>query len=266
LDPLVAESQLASYRTIMGVGRAPFLLLLMAGVGCASAKEPPVRIFAAASTREAIEKIAHSFQDQTGLAVEPNFGASSTLARQIERGADADLFLSADESWADFLADKGLVKKRRELLSNRLVLIVPVKSPAKIQSIDDLAGPAIKRLALAGPQVPAGTYAREALTHAGLWERLQDRVIEGGDVRQALAYVDREEAEAGIVYATDAMGSAKVRVAFKIDSRLHAPIRYPLVLIRQQQEKANTLRFYNFLGSPEAEKIFRDAGFGILPE
>src|SRR4029077_4178716 len=143
----------------------------------------------------------------------------------MERGADADLFLSADETWADFLADKELVERRRELLSNRLVVIVPAKSPAKIQSLDDLAGPAIKRLALAGSQVPAGTYAREALAHAGIWERLKDRVIEGGDVRQALAYVDREEAEAGIVYATDVIGSAKVRVAVEIDSRLHAPIR-----------------------------------------
>jgi molybdate transport system substrate-binding protein len=266
LIPVVAESQLASYRTIMGVGRAPILLLLMAGVGCASAKEPPLRIFAAASTREAIEKIAQSFQDQTGLAVETNFGASSTLARQMERGADADLFLSADETWADFLADKGLVERRRELLSNRLVVIEPAKSPVKIQSLDDLAGPAIKRLALAGPQVPAGTYAREALTHAGIWERLKDRVIEGGDVRQALAYVDREEAEAGIVYATDVIGSAKVRVAVEIDSRLHAPIRYPLVLIRRRQEKPDALRFYDFLASPEAEKIFRNAGFGFVPE
>src|SRR5436305_1272814 len=142
----------------MGVGRAPILLLLMAGVGCASAKEPPLRFYAAASTREAIEKIAQSFQDQTGLAVEANFGASSTLARQIERGADADLFLSADETWADFLVDKGLVERRQDLLTNRLVVIVPANSPARIQSLDDLAGPAIKRLALAGPQVPAGTY------------------------------------------------------------------------------------------------------------
>jgi molybdate transport system substrate-binding protein len=262
--PVVAESQLALYRTIMGVRRAPILLLLMAGVGCASAKEPPVRIFAAASTREAIEQIAQSFQDQTGLAVETNFGASSTLARQIERGADANLFLSADSEWAVFLANKGLVDRQRDLLSNRLVVIVPAKSATKIQTLDELAGPEIMRLALAGPQVPAGRYARDALTHAGIWDRLQDRVIEGGDVRQALAYVDREEAEAGIVYATDVIGSSKVRAVLEIDSRLHAPIRYPLVLIRRQQDKPDALRFYDFVASPEAGKVFHNAGFEFL--
>jgi molybdate transport system substrate-binding protein len=250
----------------MNVGRATILALLMASVGCAAAKEQPIRVFAAASTREAIEQIAQTFHDQTGLAVETNFGASSTLARQIERGADADLFLSADENWADFLADKGLVDRREDLLSNKLVVIVPAKTAEKFRSLDDLAGPDIKRLALAGPQVPAGTYAREALTHAGIWDRLQDRVIEGGDVRQALAYVDREEAEAGIVYATDVLGSSKVRVALEIDSQLHSPIRYPLVLIRREQGNSAGRCFYDFLASPEARKVFRDAGFGILPE
>ena len=250
----------------MNVGRATVLSLLMASVGCAAAKEPPIRIFAAASTREAVERIGQTFQEQTGLAVETSFGASSTLARQIERGADADLFLSADETWADFLADKGLIDRRRDLLSNRLVVIVPVKSTAKIQSLDDLAGPGITRLALACPQVPAGTYAQEALIHAGIWDRLQDRVIEGGDVRQALAYVDREEAEAGIVYTTDVIGSSKVRVVLEVDSRLHAPIRYPLVLIRREQERPSAGRFYDYLASPEAREVFRDAGFAVLPK
>jgi len=263
---LVAKGHMASYRTTMSVGRTAVLSLLIAIVGCAGAKQQPVRIFAAASTREAVDRIAQTFQEQTGLAVETNFGASSTLARQIERGADADLFLSADESWADFLADKGLVDLRKDLLGNHLVVIVPAKSPVELQSLDDLAGPNIKRLALAGPQVPAGTYAREALVHAGIWDKLRDRVIEGGDVRQALAYVDREEAEAGIVYATDVVGSSKVRVALEVNPRLHAPIRYPLVLIRQEQERASARRFYNFLASPKAEEDFRSAGFGVLAE
>ena len=250
----------------MNVRRTIVLSLLMAGVGCAGSKNPPVRIFAAASTREAVERIAQTFQEQTGVAVETNFGASSSLARQIERGADADLFLSADENWADFLADKGLIDRRHNLLSNRLVVIVPAKSTTKIESLDDLTGLEITRLALAGSHVPAGTYAREALTHAGIWDRLRDRVIEGGDVRQALAYVDREEAEAGIVYATDVIGSSKVRVALEVDSRLHAPIRYPLVLIRREQERPSARRFYDYLASPEAGEVFRDAGFGVLPE
>src|SRR5438093_13600173 len=148
---------MASYRTTMNVGRRIILSLLMAGGGCAGSKNPPVRIFAAASTREAVERIAQTFQEQTGVAVETNFGASSSLARQIERGADADLFLSADENWADFLADKGLIDRRHNLLSNRLVVIVPAKSTTKIESLDDLMGLGITRLALAGSHVPAGT-------------------------------------------------------------------------------------------------------------
>jgi molybdate transport system substrate-binding protein len=250
----------------MTVGRITCFSLMLAGVGCAAPKEPPIHIFAAASTREAVDQIAQTFQNQTGLAVETNFGASSSLARQIERGADADLFLSADEAWADFLVEKGLVDRRRDLLSNRLVVIIPAKSAMKIQSLQDLADSNVTRLALAGSQVPAGTYAREALTHAGIWNRLRDRVIEGGDVRQALAYVVREEAEAGIVYATDVVGSSKVHVRLEIDSRLHTPIRYPLALIRMDHERPAARRFYDFLGSPEAEEVFRKAGFGFLPE
>ena len=250
----------------MIVGRIIYLSLMLASAGCAAAKEPPVRIFAAASTREAVEQIAQTFQSQTGRAVETNFGASSSLARQIERGADADLFLSADENWADFLADKGLIDRRRDLLSNRLVVIVPAKSTTKIESLDDLMGLGITRLALAGSHVPAGTYAREALVQAGIWDRLQDRVIAGDDVRQALTYVDREEAEAGIVYATDVIGSSKVRVALEINSRLHAPIRYPLVLIRREQQRPPSRRFYDYLASHEAREIFRNAGFGVVSE
>src|SRR5207253_3639381 len=118
----------------------------------------------------------------------------------------------------------------------------------------------------AGPQIPAGAYARDALRHAGIWDRLQDRVIEGGDVRQALAYVDRGEADAGIVYATDVMGSSKVQIVLEVDSRLHTPIRYPLILIRGEHERPAGRGFYDFLGSPEAEDVFRKAGFGFLPE
>jgi molybdate transport system substrate-binding protein len=250
----------------MIVGRITCLALMLALAGCSRTKEPPIRIFAAASTRETVDQIAQTFQNQTGMAVETNFGASSSLARQIERGSDADLFLSADKAWADFLVEKGLVEERRDLLSNRLVVVIPAKSILKIQSLEDLTNSRIERLALAGRQVPAGAYAREALTRAGIWDRLRDRVIEGGDVRQALAYVDRGEAEAGIVYATDVAGSSKVQVALEIDSRLHTPIRYPLALIRMDHERSAARRFYDFLGSPEAGDVFRKAGFGFLPE
>jgi len=231
--------------------------------GCSGPKPESISVFAAASTREVIEQLAADFQKETGIAVTANFGPSSGLARQIEQGANADLFLSADESWADYLADKGLVAERRDLLTNKLVVIVPVEGALAIKEMADLTKPEIHRLALAGKAVPAGTYSRKALQSAGLWDQLKDRVVEGGDVRAALAYVTRGEAEVGMVYATDAAGNSKVRIALEVNPKLHDPIRYPLVLIKQDQPHPAARRFYDYLISEHAIEIFTHAGFGM---
>ena len=152
-----------------------------------------------------------------------SFAASSTLARQIEQGADADLFLSADERWADFLSEKGLADQRRDLLANRLVIVCPTTQSIHLDRVADLAGSEVKRLALALDPVPAGHYAREALEKAGIWEQVKGRVREAGDVRATLAIVERDEADAGIVYATDAVTSKKVRMVLEVPEDLHAP-------------------------------------------
>jgi molybdate transport system substrate-binding protein len=233
--------------------------------GCGSPQTAPVTLFAAASTRDALHDVIADFQNQTGTRVELNTGASSTLARQIEEGAGADLFLSADEAWADHLVDCGLVAERRDLLSNRLVVIVPAEHSPAVNDLADLAGPAVTRLALAGPSVPAGRYARQALTKAGLWERLKDRVRQGGDVRATLAYVVRGEADAGVVYATDARGSSAVRVAVRIKEDLHTPIRYPLVLVRREAMKPEARSLYDYLHSEAAAAVFRRYGFDLVP-
>jgi len=246
-------------------GCGPILVLLGFLAGCSGPKKEAVNVFAAASTREVIEQLAADFQKETGTVVNVNFGPSSGLARQIEHGADADLFLSADESWADYLANKDLVVDRRDLLTNQLVVIVPADSSTTIKSLSDLAKPDIHRLALAGPAVPAGTYARKALQTAGLWNQLEDRVVEGSDVRAALAYVTRGEAEAGLVYATDAAGSSKVHIALAVKPELHDPIRYPLALLKRDSNKPAARRFYDYLGSPHATQVFTNAGFGIAP-
>jgi molybdate transport system substrate-binding protein len=225
-----------------------------------------------------MEQLAADFQNETGIAVTLNFGPSSGLARQIEQGANADLFLSADESWADYLAEKGLVDQRRDLLTNKLVVIMPadsspsplreegrVRGQLTIRSLADLTEPEIHRLALAGKAVPAGMYARKALQSAGLWDQLKDRVVEGGDVRAALAYVTRGEAEAGMVYATDAAGNPQVRVVLEVNPDLHDPIRYPLVLIKQERSHPAARRFYDYLSSAHATEVFTHAGFGVVP-
>jgi molybdate transport system substrate-binding protein len=230
--------------------------------GCAGRKPDSITVFAAASTREVMERLAADFQKETGAPVTLNFGPSSGLARQIEQGANADLFLSADKSWADYLADKNLVAERRDLLTNKLVIIVPADSARSIKTLADLTQPEIHRIALAGPAVPAGTYARKALQNAGLWDQLKDRVVEGSDVRAALAYVTRGEAEAGLVYATDAAGNSKVWIALEVDPKLHDPIRYPLVLLKQDTLQPAARRFYDYLTTPHAAQVFTDAGFG----
>jgi molybdate transport system substrate-binding protein len=232
-------------------------------VGCAPTRPEPVRIYAAVSTQEAIQQLAADFQAETGISVEANLGASSDLARQIAHGGAADLFLSADEVWADYLADKGLTAQPRDLLTNRLVVVVPADSALAVDNLRDVTGPEVHRLALAGEVVPAGRYAREALRRAGVWDRIRDRVLDGGNVRETLTFVARREAEAGLVYATDAAASERVRVALPVPPDLCPPIRYPLVLIRGEQEKAVAGQFFDYLFSEHAAALFRQHGFGV---
>lgn len=243
--------------------RWPVLLLLCA-LGCQPARPRNVSISAAASTREAIIEIANLFHKQGGPVVTINTGPSSALARQIELGEDADLFLSADEDWANDLEKNGLVAERCDLLGNRLVVVVPEPSTLPIKQLADVALPALRRLALAAPAVPAGHYARETLNRAGLWDKVKDRVLQGSDVRATLAYVVRGEAEAGFVYATDALAVKGVRVAVKVDPALHQPIRYPLVLIKRAAPLPAARDFYEMLQSKAAADCFRRHGFEVL--
>jgi molybdate transport system substrate-binding protein len=238
---------------------------LLSLAGCSPSKPQAVAVFAAVSTKEALEQIGRDFEVETGTQVNCNPAASSTLARQIEQGAGADVFLSADERWADYLADKGLVAERRDLLANRLVVVTPADRPMKLQNLADLASGDVKHLALALDPVPAGHYARASLKNAGVWDRVKDRVREAGDVRATLTIVTRGEAEAGLVYATDAATSDKVRVALEVPEDLHPPIRYPVVLVRRTGGSPAARAFYDFLGGAKAAAHFRKAGFRVLP-
>lgn len=197
--------------------------------------------------------------------VSASFAASSTLARQIERGAPADLYLSADTEWADYLQQRDLLvaESRGNLLGNRLVLIVPV-SDTRIVDLDDdfdLAGLlGDGRLAVGDPDhVPAGRYARRALETLGLWRGIQDRLARAGDVRAALALVQRGEASFGIVYETDAVAAEGVRIAGLFPPDSHPPIVYPVALVAGADPSAQ--KFLWFLKGPQAAKIFRRHGF-----
>jgi molybdate transport system substrate-binding protein len=224
-------------------------------------------VFAAASTTNALNEIKAQFTKDSGVAVQTSYAASSTLAQQIVHGAEADLFISADTKWADFLAKKDQVARQQDLLGNRLVIVVPADSKIEVKKPDDLLAAGIEHLALGEPQsVPAGIYAKQALTKLGLWDRLKAKVVSAEDVRHALTYVETGSADAGIVYATDAAISKKVKVAVEMSENLTGPVRYPLVLLKHGDGSAAAKAFYRHLSSPAAAKVFQKYGFTVLSE
>ncbi len=232
---------------------------------CIAVAQPvaTVTVFAAASLTDSLTAVADAYKAKTGITVTLSFGASSTLARQIDQGARADIFLSADTDWMDFLQRNGLVAGRKYLLGNRLVLIAAMNSKAapRIAPHFDLAGAlGDGRLALADPaSVPAGKYAKAALTSLGVWDSVASKVAPAENVRVALEYVARGEAPFGIVYATDARVSPSVKVVGIFPEGSHAPITYPVALTKSASPAAKD--FLVFLSGSSARAIFRRAGF-----
>ena len=240
------------------------LAAVIAGCGGGQGKDGPVLALVAASTKDAVQEVAADFAREGGGEVRLNADDSSKLAVQVTQGAPAHLFLSANEKWADFVKDEGFAQDVTPLLGNALVLVVPKENPAGVAAPRDLAGPRVKRLAVAGPTVPAGIYARQALKSLGLWDAVAGRVVSGENVRVTLAYVERGEAEAGIVYATDARISGRVRQVSEFGPGTHDPVRYPLVLLKAGQGHPAARRFYEFLQSPRAAAVFQKYGFTRL--
>lgn len=220
------------------------LLFLLVFSACARSSE--VQVFAAASLTDALREIGANYQRETGEKVVFNFGASSTLARQIDEGAPADLFLSADEAKMD-LVD---VSERVSVLSNTLVIV-----GEGIRSPRDLAG---KRIAIAEPSsVPAGIYAKEYLTRIGLWDAIAPNVVPTENVRAALAAVDSGNVDAAIVYKTD----AKERFAFEVPRDEGPRISYPFAILKNAAHRDGATRFLAYLRSKPALDIFRKHGF-----
>ena len=246
---------------------AAAILIAAAAPACGGREESPSSIlfFAAASTQDAVREISTRFEAESQVPVTLNFAASSTLAQQILAGAGGDLFLSANVHWVEEVMTKGLASRRRDLLGNRLVIIAPPGSGLRLRKPSGLLDPKIARLSLADPEgVPAGIYARDALRRLGLWQSLQSKVVRGSDVRQALFFVERGEAEAGIVYATDLRISEAVQPLLELDTASSRPIVYPLLLLKSPGEAAK--RFFEYLSSPESAEVFRRFGFSVLPD
>ena len=239
-----------------------FALLMPALTACGeiadSRTEGPV-VLAASSLQESLEAVGEAWAAKGHTAPVLSFAASSALARQVEQGAPADIFVSADEDWMDALAGDGLLRDgtRGDILSNRLVLIAPKGAP--IRGLADLGD---GRLALADPAaVPAGKYARAALESLGRWRAVEPRVVPAENVRAALALVESGEAALGIVYVTDARASDAVQVLETFPASSHPPIRYPAaVLAGSTHPEAKAFRA--FLDSADAQAIFARHGFG----
>jgi molybdate transport system substrate-binding protein len=241
-------------------------LLLVAAPLVASAAD--VTVFAAASLTNALQKVSDSYKAKTGQTVAMSFAASSVLAKQIEASGGSDMFVSADKDWMDYLDNKGLIahETRKNLLGSHLVLIAPAASSIKVMIAPhfDLSGAlGGGRLSVADPDsVPAGKYAKAALTTLGIWSMVADHLVIAENVRVALAYVARGEAPLGIVYTTDAMADPKVKIVDTFPDNTHQPIVYPVALTRDAKPAAKA--FLDYLGGPEAAAIFSKAGFNVL--
>jgi molybdate transport system substrate-binding protein len=228
------------------------------------AQAPPLVIFAAASLKNALDEIL------TGQGVRVSYGASSLLARQIEQGAPADLYFSADLDWMDYLAGKGLIRagSRIDLLGNRLALIAPKNAPHALRLVPGVdLSKALGwdgRLAMANVEaVPAGKYGGAALQWLGAWEAVRSRLAQTDNVRAALALVARREAPLGVVYASDAVAEPTVQVLGLFPENSHPPIIYP-VAITQGSRHPGAASMIDRLRGPAAQKIFEAQGFSVL--
>ena len=242
-----------------------FAAAVLAVAVSAGAWAADVTFFAAASLSSALPEIAAAYKHDTGKTVTFSFAASSVLARQIEASPGADIFMSADTDWMDYLDNRGLVDHatRKTLLATHLVLIAPAGSSIalKIAPHVDILG-ALKggRLAVADPDsVPAGKYAKSALTSLGVWNGVVDHLAQAENVRVALAYVARGETPLGIVYTTDALAEPKVKIVDTFPDKTHAPIVYPAALTKEAKPEAKA--FLDYLSGPQARAIFVKYGF-----
>jgi molybdate transport system substrate-binding protein len=231
-------------------------------------KSSEVLISAAASTKELMEALAAEFSKKSKAKVKTNPGPSSGLANQIIAGAPAHLFLSANREWAAKVAQADLAESSADLLTNKLVLIVPKGNPGGVTKPDDLLSAQVKRIALAGEKVPAGVYADQALTKLDLHEKLTaaGKIARAQDVRGALSFVQRGEAEAGIVYSTDVALATGVETVYEFDPALHDEIVYVLVLLRHGAKNTDAMSFFEYLQTQGADDIYAQAGFSRIKQ
>jgi molybdate transport system substrate-binding protein len=249
--------------------RVLFIALFVLGVIIsqpAFASRSEIVVSAAASLTDAFTDIGKLYEKaHPGVSVKFNFASSGALAAQIEQGAPVDVFASASVDFMDRLAKKTLIvaSTRKNIASNRLVVVVPESSKLRIKSLTDLKSNEIRYIAIGAPEsVPAGKYSKEALQKLGLWDTLKDKLVYGSDVRQVRTYVDRGEAEAGFVFRTDVPAKG-LRQAYLVPASLHAPIVYCAAAINQSTNLIEAKAFARFLLSRDGRRMMAKYGFGM---
>lgn len=227
--------------------------------------DPPLIVFAAASLTNALQEVGDDFTKNSSIPVKFSFAASSALARQIENGAPADVFFSADIEWMDYLQSRKQIQipTRHDVLGNHLVLVAPAESKIVLKigphfALAKMLGTG--RLATGDPDsVPVGRYARESLSTLGVWNEVEGRLVRADSVRSALAFVDRGEASLGIVYASDALIDHKVRVVDAFPDHTHMPIIYPIALTATA--KTDAIKFIDYVRGSAGDATFKKYGF-----
>ena len=246
----------------------PHLLILLSFaclfIGCSGEE---LVIFGAMSLTDALTEVSQRFGAARNVKVYCNFAGSSTLQRQIEKGAPADVFVSASPKQMDVLQQMGLLYEdsRQAILNNRLVLVAPVNTSLSMTDVGLLAQNSVRRIAIGEPNsVPAGIYGKETLTHLGVWAAVQSKLIPSADVRSTLAYVESGEVDVGVVYQTDAAISEKVRIIYQFPKSSHTPIVYPAAVLRDTGHKMLAQAFLEYLQTAEVAAIFEKYGFSVV--
>jgi molybdate transport system substrate-binding protein len=249
---------------------APFVLVLGLSVllpAPASSQPTPLLVAAAASLQDALKEVTPGFEKANpGIKVTYNFAASGPLQQQIEQGAPVDLFISAATRPMDSLQQKNLLlaNSRRNLLTNRLALVVPRNSTLAITSFKDLVNPKVKKIAVGEPRsVPVGQYAEEVFKNLGILAQLRPKFVLGNSVRNVLSAVESGNVDAGIVYVTDAKVNEQVKQVAIASDKLHSPIVYPMAIMAASRHQSAARSYAQFIGGRDARAVFQKYGFGI---
>ncbi len=245
------------------------LLICLGFSGCTTGKQKDkeLNVFAAMSLTDALTEIGEKFTAENRIKVYYNFAASTTLQRQIEKGASADVFISASSKQVDALNSLSLLEgdSRFDILSNHLVVVSQKNANITIEKAGALQDPIISRIAVGQPDiVPAGTYAKEALLHLDLWDKLKPKLIFGTDVRATLAYVSAGNVDVAMVYETDTKVTDAVKVLYRFPTETHTPIVYPAVILKRSERNQSAEQFIAYLNTSHATEIFEKHGFTCL--